>query len=345
MSERTKILEQLDLLEPTDLWGDIERRQPGPEAEPIIPNSRRLMVIAVAFAIAAGAIALPIVALMGGSGGGIGTTPQPQTTNVPAAIGGSFVIQASEGADQPTHLYIVQDGGEPRRLSLDGGAPSLSPDGTAFVATRIVSESETELVAVDVGTGKEHVVTRFDHPQESTWSPSGEWIAFVTQDGAIYRIHPDGTGLDRVTDPSSVCLDGPPGWSPDSTSIVFGRTCDSGGDQGMYVAQADGNDLTRISEEPGIGRPSWSPDRGTIAFTIWDRDDRPAIYLIHRDGSEMRLLATDAGSPSWSVRGDEMAVVRSGNLEILDVASSATVAMVATPGLIVSSVDWSTASA
>src|SRR5438105_2322124 len=100
MSERTNALEQLDVLEPTDLWRDIERRQPGPEAEPIVPKSRRLTVIAVSFAIAAGAIALPIVALTGRSGRAVGT---PSTDQGSIVLSGSFVIQASEGVDNPTH--------------------------------------------------------------------------------------------------------------------------------------------------------------------------------------------------------------------------------------------------
>jgi Tol biopolymer transport system component len=36
-----------------------------------------------------------------------------------------------------------------------------------------------------------------------SWSQSGDWIVFTSERGGsvdLYRIHPDGTGLDRLTD-------------------------------------------------------------------------------------------------------------------------------------------------
>ena len=34
------------------------------------------------------------------------------------------------------------------------------------------------------------------------WSPDGNWIAFMRSNDGIYIIHPDGSGLKRLTGPT-----------------------------------------------------------------------------------------------------------------------------------------------
>jgi hypothetical protein len=340
MNDLKDDLLDLDRLPMRETWIDISRRTPTPERlvdERALggrPGGRRL---------AAGIVALVVFATAGVL---LFQAFNPSGSPIARSTAtASFLLQASERRNAPTHLYFVPSGEGPRRLSLDGGAPSLSPDGEEVLATRTVSESVSQLAIASIGTGKERTVTGFDNPQESAWSPTGSWIAFTTQHGSIYRIHPDGTGLTRVTKPPPSCGDGPPGWSPDASSIVFGRTCDRGADTGLYVIGADGTSMQRLSDQPSIGRPGWSPSGGPIAFTTWGTDHRPSIYLINSDGTGLRLLTTDAGSPSWSPGGDAIAIVRSGAVKILDSSGNPTAMTLSTPGLIVSTVVWSLAAA
>jgi TolB protein len=57
------------------------------------------------------------------------------------------------------------------------------------------------------------------------WSPSGDWILFTSERAGsadLYRIHPDGTGLDRLTDDPA--YDDQGALSPDGKQVVFVST-------------------------------------------------------------------------------------------------------------------------
>ena len=76
--------------------------------------------------------------------------------------------------------------GEWIRTSTDESAYSWDPD---------------FLYLQDLGTGQ---VVRFIydviHPNGVSWSPDGEWLAFVTWDkGELFKIRPDGTALQQLT--------------------------------------------------------------------------------------------------------------------------------------------------
>lgn len=62
-------------------------------------------------------------------------------------------------------------------------------------------------------------------------------------EGDIYAMHPDGTGLVRLTD-SPAYEDGPV-WSPDGSKIAFRS------DYKIFVMNADGSDQTRLTGGSG----------------------------------------------------------------------------------------------
>ncbi|HYI13842.1 MAG TPA: hypothetical protein VEX37_00505, partial [Thermomicrobiales bacterium] len=113
--------------------------------------------------------------------------------------------------------------------------------------------------------------------------------------------------------PNRVLTQGSPAWSPDGTKIAFAssRAWDRGG-LDIYVVNADGSDLQRLTDDPSFEEsPRWSPDGSMIAFEVHgDGGDRYGnIYVMNSDGSERRRLveATGAGDPNWSPDGEWIA--------------------------------------
>jgi TolB protein len=104
-------------------------------------------------------------------------------------------------------------------------------------------------------------------------------------------------------------------WSPDGTQVTFAAHDRSGSrfDTAVYVVNADGSDLRRITP-PGVGGLSaqWSPDGERIAFTVGERIaftggccGLPSVWTIRPDGSGLREVARPAnhggfGTPVWS---------------------------------------------
>lgn len=90
-------------------------------------------------------------------------------------------------------------------------------------------------------------------------------------------------------------------WSPDGRKIAFVSYRD--GNMEIYVMNADGSGVTRLTNHPGSdAHPAWSPDGRKIAFQS-DRDGNSEIYVMNADGSGVtRLTYSPAydGEPAWS---------------------------------------------
>ena len=125
---------------------------------------------------------------------------------------------------------------------------ALSPDGRtlAFISTRT---GHAELWTLDLATRKLRNITNHAGGHfRPAWSPDGQWLAIssdrdspnphrpdgfeLIQQTDIYVLHPDGSGLRRLTHTNSFA--GSPSWSPDGKQIAFYK--------------ASFNDVIRISD-------------------------------------------------------------------------------------------------
>jgi Tol biopolymer transport system component len=156
-----------------------------------------------------------------------------------------------------------------------------------------------------------------------TFSYDGRWIVFTSErfgSPDVFRVHPDGSGLERLTD--SAAFDDQGALSPDGRTLAFVSTRE-GGTANIWlldIATRHFRNLTR--NKAGNFRPSWSPDGKWIAFSSdrdmprlrlirgdrpgWELVQRTAVYIVHPDGSGLkRLTALDgsATSPRWSPDG------------------------------------------
>jgi Tol biopolymer transport system component len=130
---------------------------------------------------------------------------------------------------------------------------SWSPDGMQLVFERIDTSTDPERAAIfTVGIDGKRIrqVTPWAlDGNDPIWSPDGALIAFnasaepsPTQN--IYTIHPDGTGLEKLT---AYDEEGQrtyhPSWSPDGTQILFSHGPSTDGWDDFYVMNRDGSDL------------------------------------------------------------------------------------------------------
>ena len=107
--------------------------------------------------------------------------------------------------------------------------------------------------------------------------------------------------------------------SIDPRQIAFTSSRD--GNDEIYVMNADGSGVTRLTDHPGRDTsPDWSPDGRQIAFTS-ERDGNDEIYVMNADGSGVTRLTDHPArdtSPDWSPDGGQIAFTseRDGNLRI-----------------------------
>ena len=113
-------------------------------------------------------------------------------------------------------------------------------------------------------------------------------------------------------------------WAPNGTRLAFAGTV--GGNTDIYVVDADGKNLARITDAPEADQePAWSPDGGTIAFTSL-RGGTQQIWAMNGDGTGLRQLTAGAGansSPAFRPDGRIIAFIstRDGNADLFEMGN------------------------
>ena len=133
---------------------------------------------------------------------------------------------------------------------------------------------------------------RKDPEYNGVISPDGARVLFaaITLSGTqgnldIAAVNLDGTGLKTISsDDGKLVHQDWPSWSPDGRRFAFSSTHE--GNQEIYTAAADGTDLVRLTQSPGLdAHPCWSPDGRQIAFAT-DRWGGLELAAIRPDGTK-----------------------------------------------------------
>ncbi len=147
--------------------------------------------------------------------------------------------------------------------------------------------------------------------ERPTISPVGERLAYASGSGRVNIYRRD---LSRPSSPAVVLSSttreqDDPQYSPDGQRIAFASS--RGGSREIWVSDADGDNLLRLSDLKGyVTRPHWSPDGKKIAFGTHqvgrDGVDRQEIFIVDVAEGVPRRIETnvrDVALPSWSHDG------------------------------------------
>lgn len=117
-----------------------------------------------------------------------------------------------------------------------------------------------------------------------------------------------------------------PSWSPDGAQIVFSGGSGAPEDEEIYIVNADGSDLRRITNNSARDfDPQFSPDGSHIVFASdVDSPGFTKIYVMNINGADITLLAgvPNSYSPTWSPDGTRIAYVNDqqgdGDIYVMD---------------------------
>ena len=168
-----------------------------------------------------------------------------------------------------SNIFVIDsDGSGLRRLTQDGRIemyPTWSPDGH-----QMAYERGWDIWVMAADGSNQRNLTR-QGPEDArdllwdftpSWHPDGNQIAFrrfilETEETHIYVINVDDGQIEKLIEHA-----GNPHFSPDGSRIAF-----QGHDDQIFVANADGTNPWRLSEEKDVELGGWSPDSKQILYS------------------------------------------------------------------------------
>lgn len=276
------------------------------------------------------------VANADGSGERALTKPGTLDYNPAWSSKGDWIAFTSERAGSDDIYRIHPDGTGLERLTDDSAfndQAAFSPDSSRLVFVSTRAAGYANLWTLDIATRKAMPLTSDKGGDfRPAWSPDGQWIAFSSDRGSdlpdakgrweilhivdIYVIHPDGTGLKRISEHGNFC--GSPSWSADSESVVAycmtaQQTWDfrshshpqEGGDQFLQFDIAIGHS-TPVAAPDGIKLSPKVLAGGVIGYL---RNDPASPGLFYSDGKP-GPKGSDVMTAAWSPDGKQVVYPR-----------------------------------
>ena len=175
--------------------------------------------------------------------------------------------------------------------------------------------------AVGFGHARLTATTKWGRTATADVFVNGDLVFSANRGGAVFGIYQL-----SLSDPAAIVpvladnfQNVQPAFSPDRTTIVF--SSNRQGDFDLFLMDPDGQNLRRITTQPGADSdPAWTPDGKRIVYTA-TRNGASQIISINPDGSDPRQLTTAGGgnvAPAVSPDGKSVTFVsgRDGNDEL-----------------------------
>ncbi len=204
--------------------------------------------------------------------------------------------------DDPTPLLVLDANGTiavdlTKETGVAGWSPSWSPDGKRLVtaARRRGEATEGLYVMNSDGSGARRITPPGREAQYAAWSPAGDRIAFTYVESGgfdLFTIHPDGSGLRRLTRDGAGGENNWAMWSPDGNEIAWGKG------ESVWVMNADGSDQRMVTDAGGVPG-AWAP--GPFITFQCETDKGIGICAARKDGKALTTLlgGIEAGFPGW----------------------------------------------
>lgn len=218
---------------------------------------------------------------------------------------GRRIAFVRSGANSVGDIYLMDaDGSRVVRRTVGSNFWSVawSPDSRRLaVSTEGLYESDVWILSADPdGSSPVHVLTNARSP---AWSPDGSTIAYVQTSGddgydALAVANADGTNARPITAPEG----GRYGlsWSPDGQRLASSK-CDAGRCD-LFVMNADGSGMRRLTADGTVQEAAWSPDGAWIAVSLWTYSGSRAfatLAYVSAEGGAPHVVVDHGFEPSW----------------------------------------------
>jgi len=211
-----------------------------------------------------------------------------------------IVFSSRRGGSFNSLWRIGLGGGSPERVSAFGEdviSPAISRDGSRLAYTRRLDDMNIWKYALD-GAGqvisKAPLVASTFRDSDPDYSPDGRRIAFVSgRNGAfgIWVSDSDGANARLLFD-GGAYVTGSPRWSPDGRKIVFDTRANDPaklGNPSIWMVDADGGQVRRLSSGTGDVAPNWSHDGSWIYFASTRRGDLQIWKMPSQGGAAVEV--------------------------------------------------------
>jgi tricorn protease-like protein/C-terminal processing protease CtpA/Prc len=208
-------------------------------------------------------------------------------------------------ANEVSEVQVTIPGATPavRTKTIDASG-FLQAGGISSTGKRVVVEARGDIWTLPAENGPPRQLTDTSRWAERNpaWSPSGQWIAFASDESGEYNIHvvqsDGGTEPRQLTD-----MDGKywmtMAWSPDSKTLL---AVDKSGE--MYLIDIESGEATLFDTEPYANVPSvrWSPDSRWITYAKGGDNMLTAAIHIYdtQDGTNHQVTSGYFGD-GWPV--------------------------------------------
>jgi len=195
-------------------------------------------------------------------------------------------IRAQDGANERP---VVTDADFDGSRTMALGALSFSPDGQRLAYQRFSTDGYRIWISPAAGGAPTQLTSRGweDAPD---WSPDGEWIAIVTDDGRLAKARVGAGAASAVDLHVTPVQTTRPRWSPDGRWIAVQS------DPGLLLVSADGASNRVLSPDEWMAF-AWSAD-GTTIYGLRPSDDLHHMVFAKVDvkSGAQRTLGTSLGA-------------------------------------------------